>query len=203
MLMVKAGEVVDHFVDLLMPYLSSGDVVIDGGNSNFKDTNRRIAALAKLGILYVGAGVSGGEEGALHGPSIMPGGSAAAWKFVRPIFQSICAKVDGGSPCCDWVGDGGSGHYTKMVHNGIEYGDMQLICEAYAVMKVVGGFDNDKIQGIFTQWKTSELDSFLVDITADIFAYKQPNGTHLIDSILDAAGQKGKQFRYGTKIIIA
>jgi len=194
-LMVKAGEVVDQFIEQVIPHLSAGDIIIDGGNSNWNDTDRRIAYLKEKGILFLGTGVSGGEEGALTGPSIMPGGRTEAWPHVREIFQSICAKeAKSGAPCCDWVGDGGSGHYTKMVHNGIEYGDMQLCAEAYFLLKHIGRFDNQKVHECFTKWRTGDLDSFLIDITADIFAFKGegPSGQeHLVDYILDAAGQKG------------
>lgn len=191
MLMVKAGDVVDKFIELLSPHLSPGDVIIDGGNSNFKDTGRRVASLKEKKIHYIGAGISGGEEGALLGPSIMPGGSEEAWPIIQPIFKAICAKTADGSDCCSWVGKDGSGNMVKTVHNGIEYGDMELICEAYAVMKQIAGFTNEQIHQTFSHWKSSELDSFLIDITADIFAYKQDDGTHLIDCILDSAGQKG------------
>ncbi len=192
MLMVKAGEVVDQFIDQVVPFLEAGDIVIDGGNSHFPDSNRRWAALEAKGILFVGAGVSGGEEGALNGPSLMPGGSEKAWLEIKPIFQKIAAKVDNGVPCCDWVGPAGSGHFVKMVHNGIEYGDMQLICEAYDLMKGIGGLSNAEIAETFTQWNKGDLDSFLIEITADIFRKKdEETGKDLVDLILDAAGQKG------------
>lgn len=196
MLMVKAGQVVDDFIEQLIPFLSPGDIIIDGGNTHFPDSNRRTEYLESKGLLYIGTGVSGGEEGALKGPSIMPGGSKDAWPFVKDIFQSISAKVadengDEVVPCCDWVGDAGAGHFVKMVHNGIEYGDMQLICEAYQLMKVVLGLSTDEIQKVFAHWNTTELDSYLIDITKDIFAYRDENGEPLVESILDTAGQKG------------
>jgi len=192
MLMVKAGEVVDNFINQLLPHLEKGDIVIDGGNSHYPDSNRRSAELEAKGILFVGAGVSGGEEGALNGPSIMPGGSEAAWPEIKGIFQKIAAKVDGGVPCCDWVGPAGSGHFVKMVHNGIEYGDMQLICEGYHMLKSVGGLLNAEIGATFAEYNKGELDSFLTEITAEIFKKKDDEtGKDLIDVILDAAGQKG------------
>jgi 6-phosphogluconate dehydrogenase len=190
MLMVKAGDVVDQYIEKLLPLLSTGDIIIDGGNSLYSDSNRRTDYLREKGILYIGTGVSGGEEGARHGPSIMPGGNKEAWPAVKPIFQAISAKVDG-APCCEWVGDNGGGHYVKMVHNGIEYGDMQLICEAYQLMREGLGLSVDEIQGIFAQWNSGVLDSYLVEITANILAYKDENGETLLDSILDTAGQKG------------
>ncbi len=190
MLMVKAGEVVDKCIEGLLPFLSEGDIIIDGGNSLYTDTNRRTDYLREKGILFIGTGVSGGEEGARHGPSIMPGGNKDAWEAVKPIFQAISAKVDG-APCCEWVGENGGGHYVKMVHNGIEYGDMQLICEAYQLMHEGLGLSIDEIQGIFAQWNTGVLDSYLVEITANILAYKDENGEPLINCILDTAGQKG------------
>ena len=190
MLMVKAGEVVDQYIEKLLPLLSAGDIIIDGGNSLYSDTNRRTDYLRQKDILYIGTGVSGGEEGARHGPSIMPGGNKDAWEAVKPIFQAISAKVDG-APCCEWVGDSGGGHYVKMVHNGIEYGDMQLICEAYQLMSEGLGLNVDEIQSIFAEWNTGLLDSYLVEITANILAYKDENDQPLIDSILDTAGQKG------------
>lgn len=190
MLMVKAGEVVDHYIDMLLPLLAPGDIVIDGGNSLYSDTNRRTAYLKEKGILFIGTGVSGGEEGARHGPSIMPGGNKEAWAAVKPIFQAISARVDG-APCCQWVGDNGSGHYVKMVHNGIEYGDMQLICEAYQLLREGLGLGVDEIHSIFAEWNTGVLDSYLVEITAQILAYKDENDQPLLDSILDTAGQKG------------
>jgi 6-phosphogluconate dehydrogenase len=191
MLMVKAGEAVDEFIEHLLPRLEPGDIIIDGGNSLFDDTARRVKYVESKGLLYIGTGVSGGEEGARHGPSIMPGGSPAAWPHVKPIFQSIAAKVEDGSPCCDWVGEGGAGHYVKMVHNGIEYGDMQLICEAYNLMKTGLGMKPEEMHGIFAEWNKGELDSYLIEITRDILAYKDTDGLPLVDKILDTAGQKG------------
>ncbi len=197
MLMVKAGQAVDEFIEHLLPVLEPGDIIIDGGNSLFEDTNRRTKYVESKGLLYIGTGVSGGEEGARHGPSIMPGGSPAAWPHVKNIFQSIAAKVadTGGSaqaaPCCDWVGEGGAGHYVKMVHNGIEYGDMQLICEAYNILKNGLGLAAAEMHEIFKEWNTGELDSYLIEITRDILAYKDTDGTPLVDKILDTAGQKG------------
>lgn len=190
MLMVKAGAVVDQYIDALLPLLHPGDIIIDGGNSLFTDTQRRVKALAERGILFIGAGVSGGELGARRGPSIMPGGNAAAWPQVKPIFQAIAAQVDG-EPCCDWVGDGGAGHYVKMAHNGIEYGDMQIICEAYQLLREGLGLDADALQRIFAEWNRGVLSSYLIEITADILGFKDGNGEPLLDSILDAAGQKG------------
>ena len=191
MMLVKAGEAVDHTVDSVLPYLEAGDIVIDGGNSLFTDSNRRDAALKEKGILFIGTGVSGGEEGARFGPSIMPGGNPDAWPHVKQIFQSIAAKVEDGTPCCDWVGEGGSGHYVKMVHNGIEYGDMQLIGEAYQLLKDGLGLKPDELHDIFAEWNKGELDSYLIEITAGIFAKKDEDGAPMIDKILDAAGQKG------------
>ncbi len=190
MLMVKAGEVVDLWIEKLIPLLSEGDIIIDGGNSLYTDSNRRTDSLTEKGLLFIGTGVSGGEEGARHGPSIMPGGNKQAWEAVKPIFQAISAKVDG-EPCCEWVGENGAGHYVKMVHNGIEYGDMQLICEAYQLLREGLGLSVDEIQAIFAKWNTGVLDSYLVEITTNILAYKDKNGEPLIDSILDTAGQKG------------
>ncbi|MGR8930251.1 MAG: decarboxylating NADP(+)-dependent phosphogluconate dehydrogenase [Gammaproteobacteria bacterium] len=190
MLMVKAGEVVDQYIENLIPLLSHGDIIIDGGNSLFTDTNRRTAYLAGKGLLYIGTGVSGGEEGARHGPSIMPGGNKDAWPTVKPIFQAISAHVDS-DPCCEWVGDNGAGHYVKMVHNGIEYGDMQLICEAYQLLKQGLGLSTDEMHEIFAEWNQGELSSYLIEITANILAYKDENGQPLLDYILDTAGQKG------------
>ena len=189
-LMVKAGKAVDDFIDMLIPLLEQGDIIIDGGNSHFPDTIRRTTYVESKGLLYIGTGVSGGEEGALKGPSIMPGGSPAAWPFVKPIFQSIAAKVDG-EPCCDWVGEGGAGHYVKMVHNGIEYGDMQLIGEAYHLMKDLLGMSADEMHEVFKEWNEGELDSYLIEITRDILAYKDEDGAPIVDKILDTAGQKG------------
>ncbi len=191
MLMVKAGKPVDDFIELLIPHLDKGDIIIDGGNSHFPDTERRVKYVESKGLYFIGSGVSGGEEGALLGPSIMPGGSKAAWPAVKPIFQGIAAKVDDGSPCCDWVGDGGAGHFVKMVHNGIEYGDMQLINEVYHIMKDVLGMSTDEMHEVFKEWNEGELDSYLVEITRDILAYKEEDGTPIIDKILDTAGQKG------------
>ena len=191
MLMVKAGAVVDSFIDMILPYLEKGDIIIDGGNSHYPDSIRRTEELAEKGILFVGTGVSGGEEGARRGPSIMPGGNPAAWPQVKEIFQGIAAKTPDGSACCEWVGKGGAGHYVKMVHNGIEYGDMQLISEAYYLMKHVLGLSNDEMHDIFEKWNSTELDSFLVEISRDILAFKDSDGSYLLDNILDAAGQKG------------
>jgi len=191
MLMVKAGEAVDETIELLLPHLEAGDVIIDGGNSLFGDTERRVKYVESKGLLYVGTGVSGGEEGARHGPSIMPGGSAEAWLHIKDIFQAIAAKADDGTPCCDWVGNGGAGHYVKMVHNGIEYGDEQLICEAYQLMKDRLGMNADDMSKVFAEWNEGELNSYLIEITADILAYKDSDGSPLVDKILDAAGQKG------------
>jgi 6-phosphogluconate dehydrogenase len=191
MLMVKAGDTVDHMIDLLLPHLERGDIVIDGGNSHYADTNRRTKDLSAKGILFIGTGVSGGEEGARHGPSIMPGGNPAAWPAVKEIFQSIAAKVEDGTPCCDWVGEEGAGHYVKMVHNGIEYGDMQLICEAYQLLKDGLGLNPDELHQVFAEWNKGEIDSYLIEITSEIFTKKDEDGAPLIDKILDAAGQKG------------
>src|SRR5215831_7201107 len=190
MLMVKAGKPVDEFIEHLLPHLEPRDIIIDGGNSLFEDTARRVKYVESKGLLYIGTGVSGGEEGARHGPSIMPGGSPAAWPHVKQIFQSVAAKVEGGVPCCDWVGQGGAGHYVKMVHNGIEYGDMQLICEAYQLMRDGLGMSADEMHNVFAEWNKGELDSYLIEITRDILAFKE-NGKPLVDSILDTAGQKG------------
>lgn len=190
MLMIQAGKAVDDTIEALLPLLDEGDIIIDGGNSNFPDTNRRVAALKAQNISYVGSGVSGGEEGARHGPSMMPGGDPAAWPHIKTIFQSIAAKTDTGVPCCDWVGDGGSGHFVKMVHNGIEYGDMQLICEAYQFMKDLLQMDNDSMSAVFSKWNQGDLESYLIEITADILKFKE-NGSHVVDTILDKAGQKG------------
>src|SRR5438552_2984928 len=191
MLMVKAGKPVDEFIDLLIPHLEPGDIIIDGGNSLFEDTNRRTKYLESKGLLFIGAGVSGGEEGARDGPSIMPGGSPTAWPHLKPIFQAIAAKVGDGSPCCDWVGENGAGHYVKMVHNGIEYGDMQVICEAYQLMKDGLGMSADEMHKVFAEWNKGDLDSFLIEITANILAFKDTDGQPLVDKILDTAGQKG------------
>src|ERR1700704_5858088 len=191
MLMVKAGETVDHMIESLLPHLEKGDIIIDGGNSLYTDTNRRTKLLAEKGILFIGTGVSGGEEGARHGPSIMPGGNPAAWPHVKEIFQSIAAKVEDGSPCCEWVGENGAGHYVKMVHNGIEYGDMQLIAEAYQLLRDRLGLKAGAMADIFAAWNKTELDSYLIEITAEILAFKDTDGTPIVDRILDAAGQKG------------
>ncbi|MFZ2168452.1 MAG: decarboxylating NADP(+)-dependent phosphogluconate dehydrogenase [Methylococcaceae bacterium] len=190
MLMVKAGDVVDQYIDKLVPLLSSGDIIVDGGNSLFTDTNRRTVSLKEKNINYIGTGVSGGEEGARNGPSIMPGGNKAAWPAVKTIFQAISAKVNG-EPCCEWVGDNGAGHYVKMVHNGIEYGDMQLICEAYQLMSEGLGLSADEMHAIFAEWNQGELSSYLIEITAGILAYTDEDGQPLVDKILDTAGQKG------------
>src|SRR3989440_9566268 len=191
MLMVKAGAPVDEFIEHLLPHLEAGDIIIDGGNSLFDDTTRRTKYVESKGLLYIGTGVSGGEEGARHGPSIMPGGSPAAWPHVKDIFQKIAAKVEDGTPCCDWVGENGAGHYVKMVHNGIEYGDMELICEAYHPMHVGLEMNADQMQPVFAEWNKGELDSYLIEITSHILAFKDTDGQPLVDKILDTAGQKG------------
>jgi 6-phosphogluconate dehydrogenase len=191
MMLVKAGKPVDEFIEQLLPHLEPGDIIIDGGNSLFEDTNRRTKYVESKGLLYIGTGVSGGEEGARRGPSIMPGGSPAAWPHVKDIFQAVSAKADGGAPCCDWVGENGAGHYVKMVHNGIEYGDMQLICEAYNIMKHGLGMTAPEMHEVFKEWNTGELDSYLVEITRDILGFKDTDGSPLVDKILDTAGQKG------------
>jgi 6-phosphogluconate dehydrogenase len=190
MLMVKAGKPVDEFIEHLLPVLEAGDIIIDGGNSLFEDTIRRAKYVESKGLLYIGTGVSGGEEGARHGPSIMPGGSPAAWPHVKPIFQAISAKVDG-APCCEWVGEGGAGHYVKMVHNGIEYGDMELICEAYNLMKTGLGLTPDQMHEVLAEWNKGELNSYLIEISRDILAFKDTDGQPLVEKILDTAGQKG------------
>ena len=190
-MMVKAGKPVDALIEQLLPLLEEGDILIDGGNSHYPDTIRRTAYVESKGLLYIGCGVSGGEEGALNGPSMMPGGSVAAWESVKPIFQSICAKVEDGSPCCDWVGENGAGHFVKMVHNGIEYGDMQLISEAYQLMHDGLGLTNEEMHEVFAEWNETELDSYLIEITRDILGYKDENGEATVDKILDTAGQKG------------
>lgn len=190
-MMVKAGTAVDEMIEQLLPLLEEGDILIDGGNSHFPDTIRRTKYVESKGKLYVGTGVSGGEEGALKGPSMMPGGSPEAWGEVKPIFQSICAKVEDGSPCCEWVGENGAGHFVKMVHNGIEYGDMQLICEAYSLMRDLLGMSADEMHLVFKEWNTTELDSYLIEITRDILAFKDTNGEPIVEKILDTAGQKG------------
>jgi 6-phosphogluconate dehydrogenase len=191
MMLVKAGQPVDDFIAQITPHLEPGDIIIDGGNSLFDDTNRRQRELEAKGLLFIGTGVSGGEEGARRGPSIMPGGSPAAWPHVKEIFQSISAKVEDGSPCCDWVGEEGAGHYVKMVHNGIEYGDMQLICEAYNILKNGLGMNEQELHDTFAEWNKGELDSYLIEITRDIFAKKDADGSPLVNKILDTAGQKG------------
>ncbi len=192
MLMVKAGKPVDDFIELILPHLDKGDIVIDGGNSHFPDSTRRTQYLAGKGILFVGTGVSGGEEGALKGPSIMPGGNPAAWPHMKKIFQSISAKVADGSPCCEWVGNDGAGHFVKMVHNGIEYGDMQMICEAYFIMKNAMGMSPEDMHNAFMKWNKGELDSYLIEITRDILSKRDPEtGKAVVDIILDTAGQKG------------
>ena len=190
-MLVKAGGAVDEFIEHLLPLLERGDIIIDGGNSHFPDTIRRTQYVESKGLLYVGSGVSGGEEGALHGPSLMPGGSPAAWPHIKPIFQAICARTPEGEPCCDWMGENGAGHFVKMVHNGIEYGDMQLICEIYDLMKRGLGLTNQEMHAVFAEWNQGELDSYLIEITRDILAYKDDEGHEVIDLILDAAGQKG------------
>lgn len=191
MMMIKAGKAVDDTIESLIPLLEEGDIIIDGGNSHFPDTIRRTAYVESKGLLYIGTGVSGGEEGALKGPSLMPGGSKAAWESVKPILQAICAKVEDGSPCCDWVGENGAGHFVKMVHNGIEYGDMQLICEAYQLMRDLLGMSDDEMHNVFAGWNEGELDSYLIEITRDILAYKDEDGSPIVEKILDTAGQKG------------
>merc|ERR1712051_458113 len=190
MLLVKAGAAVDAFIDKLVPLLGMGDIIIDGGNSEYQDSIRRCSSLEEKGMLFVGSGVSGGEEGARYGPSLMPGGNPAAWPHLQPIFQAICAKADG-EPCCDWVGEDGSGHFVKMVHNGIEYGDMQLICEAYNLMKDALGMSHDEMAAVMGEWNKGELDSFLIEISANILKYKDTDGEPLVEKIRDAAGQKG------------
>lgn len=190
MLLVKAGQAVDDFIAKLLPHLEKGDIIIDGGNSEYRDTNRRCKELSAKGLLYVGSGVSGGEDGARYGPSLMPGGADAAWPHIKNIFQSISAKSDG-EPCCDWVGPEGAGHFVKMVHNGIEYGDMQLICESYHLMKDILGLSQDEMAQVFDDWNKSELDSFLIEITRDIMKFKDADGKYLLEKIRDTAGQKG------------
>jgi 6-phosphogluconate dehydrogenase len=191
MMMVKSGAPVDSMISQLVPFLDEGDIIIDGGNSDFHDTERRVAYLEGKGLLFVGTGISGGEEGALKGPSVMPGGSEAAWPEVKELLQKISAKLDDGSPCCEWMGKGGAGHFVKTVHNGIEYGDMQLISEAYFIMKRGLGMDNAAIADVFGEWNKGELDSYLIQITADILRRREPGGEYLVDDILDVAGQKG------------
>uniref|UniRef100_A0A8C3ULM0 6-phosphogluconate dehydrogenase, decarboxylating n=1 Tax=Catharus ustulatus TaxID=91951 RepID=A0A8C3ULM0_CATUS len=190
-LLVKAGSAVDDFINKLAPLLETGDIIIDGGNSEYRDTTRRCKELQAKGILFVGSGVSGGEEGARYGPSLMPGGAKEAWPHIKTIFQSIAAKVGSGEPCCDWVGEEGAGHFVKMVHNGIEYGDMQLICEAYHLMKDVVGMEHDEMAKVFQEWNKTELDSFLIEITANILKFKDSDGKYLLPKIRDSAGQKG------------
>lgn len=190
-LMVKAGVAVDEFIEHCLPYMEKGDIIIDGGNSLFTDTNRRCKEMKEKGMLFIGAGISGGEEGARHGPSIMPGGHYEAWPHVKDILQGISAKVENGEPCCDWVGEDGAGHYVKMVHNGIEYGDMQLICEAYHLLKSILGYDDKQLHDTFASWNKGELDSYLIEITSEIFTYRDEDDKPIIDKILDVAGQKG------------
>jgi len=191
MMLVKAGQPVDDFIEQLIPHLEKGDIIIDGGNSHFPDTIRRTEYVESKGLLYIGTGVSGGEEGALKGPSMMPGGSPAAWPHVKEIFQAVAAKVEDGTPCCDWVGEGGAGHFVKMVHNGIEYGDIQIIDEAYHMMKELLGMSADEMHEVFKKWNEQELDSYLIEITRDILAFKDDDGQPMVDKILDTAGQKG------------
>ena len=191
MMLVKAGQPVDELIEQLLPHLEQGDIVIDGGNSYFPDTIRRTKYIESKGLLYIGTGVSGGEEGALTGPSIMPGGSPEAWSHVKPLFQAISAKVEDGTPCCDWVGENGAGHFVKMVHNGIEYGDMQLICEAYHILRELCGLSSDEMHQVFSSWNQGELNSYLIEITADILGYRDGHGEALVEKILDTAGQKG------------
>ena len=191
LLMVKAGQPVDDTIEKLLPFLEPGDILIDGGNSHFPDTIRRTAEAEKRGLLYVGCGVSGGEEGALHGPSLMPGGSPAAWEEIKPILLRICARAEDGAPCCGWVGPDGAGHYVKMVHNGIEYGDMQLICEAYQLLRDGLGMSSEEMSLVFDAWNKTELNSYLIGITRDILAYRDEKGEATVEHILDRAGQKG------------
>lgn len=191
MMLVQAGKAVDAIIEQLLPHLEPGDIIIDGGNTHFPDTARRCAYVESKGLLYIGTGVSGGEEGALLGPSMMPGGSPDAWPHVKDIFQSICAQTEDGEPCCDWVGEGGAGHFVKMVHNGIEYGDMQMICETYQLMRDGLGMSNDAMHEVFAEWNRGELDSYLIEITRDILAYRDEQGRAVLDGILDTAGQKG------------
>lgn len=190
-LLVKAGQPVDDFIDLLIPHLEPGDIIIDSGNSIYHDTIRRTAYVESQGLLYIGTGISGGEEGARQGPSIMPGGSPEAWPFIKNIFQTVAAKVDDNVPCCDWVGENGAGHYVKMTHNGIEYGDMQLICEAYDLMKNLLGMGNQEMHEVFSTWNEGKLDSYLIEITRDILGFQDEQGEYVVDKILDTAGQKG------------
>lgn len=190
-LMVKAGDPVDSFIDMCIPHMDSGDILLDGGNSHFLDTNRRCRELKKKGVLFIGTGISGGEEGARNGPSIMPGGEKKAWEHLQTLLQNISAKTPNGSPCCEWIGEEGSGHYVKMIHNGIEYGDMQLICEAYDFMKKSLRLSSTELQQVFAKWNKGKLDSYLIEITSKIFAYKDETSTPIIEKILDTAGQKG------------
>lgn len=191
MMMIKAGAPVDEMIEQLLPHMSPGDVIIDGGNSDFHDTERRVKKVEAKGLYFVGSGISGGEEGALHGPSVMPGGSPEAWPIVKDILQGIAAKLDDGTPCCQWIGRGGAGHFVKMVHNGIEYGDMQLISEAYSLLKNRKGLDDDEMSVVFEEWNKGELDSFLIEITKNILRFRDEDGKPLLDKILDVAGQKG------------
>lgn len=191
MMMIRAGSPVDQTIEALLPLLSDGDIIIDGGNSNYRDTMRRTQYVESKGKLFIGTGVSGGEEGAFRGPSLMPGGSVAAWKSVKPIFQKICAHTENGEPCCDWVGENGAGHFVKMVHNGIEYGDMELICECYQLMRGMLHLSDDEMAGIFREWNKTELNSYLIEITGEILAYKDTDGLPAVEKILDTAGQKG------------
>jgi 6-phosphogluconate dehydrogenase len=191
MLLVKAGSPVDDFIEALVPLLDQGDIIIDGGNSNYRDTIRRTREVESKGLLYIGTGVSGGEEGARRGPSIMPGGSPPAWPHVKKIFQAVSAKVDDGTPCCEWVGENGAGHFVKMIHNGIEYGDMQLICESYHLLKEGLGLTHDQMHEIFAEWNDGKLDSYLIEITRDILGYRDEQGEPVVEKILDSAGQKG------------
>jgi 6-phosphogluconate dehydrogenase len=191
MLMIKAGNAVDSFIEQIVPYLDAGDIIIDGGNSHFRDTIRRTQYMESKGLLFMGTGISGGEQGALHGPSIMPGGSKKAWPELKPILQSIAAKLEDGTPCCDWIGSDGAGHFVKMVHNGIEYGDMELIAEAYQLMRALLGMDADEMHEVFAEWNRSELESYLIEITGHILKFKDGDGLPLVDKILDRAGQKG------------
>ncbi|MEQ8836437.1 MAG: NADP-dependent phosphogluconate dehydrogenase, partial [Lacipirellulaceae bacterium] len=193
MMLIKAGPAVDAVIETLIPLLESGDIIIDGGNTYYADTERRTKYVEEKGLLFCGTGVSGGEEGALKGPSMMPGGSPDSWEHVKPIFQAIAAKVGPNNdiPCCEWVGPRGAGHYVKMVHNGIEYGDMQLICEAYSMMKEGLGLSNDELYDVFAEWNKGELDSYHIEITRDIFSVKDDDGSHLVDKVLDRAGAKG------------
>ncbi|KAI6649627.1 6-phosphogluconate dehydrogenase, decarboxylating-like isoform X1 [Oopsacas minuta] len=193
-LLVKAGIAVDSFIEKLTPELCQGDIIVDGGNSEYLDTERRVKSLKEKGIHFIGSGVSGGEEGARYGPSLMPGGNKDGWGSIKPIFQSICAKAGGkpdGDPCCDWVGGGGAGHYVKMVHNGIEYGDMQVLCEAYQLMKEGLGMGHEEMSAVLDEWNKGELDSFLIEITANILKFKDKDGSYLVEKIRDTAGQKG------------